>query len=100
MRIFIAPALALAITVGGCATTGTPSSIVAEVQAIATQVCAYVPTAETVLNILGAGIPGLTNATAIADAICKAVTKPTARRGASRPTVAGVAVRGHFVGKR
>jgi hypothetical protein len=99
MRKTIIPLLVV-MSLTGCATPGTPGSIdVSQVQAIATQVCGFVPTAETVISIFASGNPIYQTASAIANAICGAVTAPKSarRRGAAVPTVSGVPVHGTFV---
>lgn len=96
-----------ALSLAGCAstapdgTTTTPASQVTDVinkaQQVATQICGFVPTINTITNILSLGNPTLTTATSIAQAVCSAVTQRSARRNAPRPNVQGVIVEGHFV---
>lgn len=79
---------------GGTGGDGT-SSIVSEATAQARSLCAFVPTAETILALIATGQPQLTIAAGIAKAICNAVVpKPGSARGT--PTVAGVAIKGSF----
>jgi len=98
--------LLAAMTLGGCATTGTvgttTSTIVADTQQAATVACGFVPTAATVLNIVAVGNPLIATADAIAQAICSAVAASAAAPKAGRlratvPTVNGVAVHGRFI---
>lgn len=100
MKKFLAISL-VTVWLGGCATGPTSTQIdqtVAQVQAIAQQVCAFVPTAQTVLNIISAlGVPGVGIAGDIASKICTAVTSKSARRGAAAPKLYGVTIRGNFV---
>lgn len=72
------------------------------VQNATVQACGFLPTAATVGNILAAGDPNMLAATAVATAICAAVTKPTAPvMGLIEPvpTVNGVPIEGTFVKK-
>lgn len=106
MRKILISTLA-ALSVSGCATTGGLSTdptgqvatAIADVQAITTQICGFVPLAVTVADILAAGNPALGTAGSIAQAICNAVTpaKLGARKGAAIPTVADVQIHGRFV---
>lgn len=94
-----------ALFLSGCATTGTGGldipGVIAQVQSITASVCMFIPTAETVAGILAAGNPILGTATAVADAICAAVTKKGARLGVgAAPTVAGVPIHGTFLQHR
>lgn len=93
---------ALAMSLGGCATTGGAGgtqAIITQIQQVATQACGFLPTANTVAAILAAaaGVPGAaTGVEAIAAAICSQMTKPAAaKRGA--PMVYGVPITGTFV---
>lgn len=71
-------ALASALGVAGCATSGTGSTItVASVQSAAVTACSYLPTAATITNILTAN-PIAATAESIAAIICGAVTSPPA----------------------
>ena len=73
---------------------------VSSVQSVATTICKYVPTAETVAKIL-TGWAGSVTADAIAGAICNAVTTNPLADGPNRdsytPNVNGVVIHGHFV---
>jgi len=90
------------LALGGCATTGggqqSPEDIVAQVQKTTAQICSFVPTAATVAALVSGGNPTIVSATALAQAICAAVTRPKARaKGAAIPTVNGVAIEGRFI---
>ena len=73
-------ALALVAQLAGC-----PQSPInpTDVITIAQAVCAFVPTAETIANIIAAGKGSVTTATQVADAICSAVPKATATEHAT-----------------
>lgn len=99
---------ALVASLGGCATAPvtTPVSVtnvVSEVQAIAQEVCGFLPVAQTILGIFSSG--AFTSAAAVASAICSAVNQTPAagrlggrlRAGVGTPTVSGVPVVGRFV---
>jgi hypothetical protein len=100
--LFTIPLIA-GLSLGGCATTSTPfdlNSFIAQVQTDTNAVCAFIPTAETVANIVATGNPIVATAGAVANAICAAVAPPktAGRLGATVPTVAGVVVHGRFTG--
>jgi len=63
--------------------------------------CGFLPTAATVVNIVAAGNPSLMTATAIAGAICAAVTPKHPVMGLYEPVpmVAGVPIEGTFIKK-
>lgn len=89
--------LVTALTLAGCASAPSPSQPpVSEVQRIANQVCAFVPTAATIIKIFATG---LNSAAEMASRICEAVTtRPLADGpGGRRARVNGVAVQGKFV---
>lgn len=109
--ILIAPALALGLLGAGCApgVNGGPPTIeiptidpgtVTQIQTAATQICGFVPTVATVLNIIttftgGSGV--VAAADQIAQGICGAVTAKGARLGArGGPRYRGVALHGSF----
>jgi hypothetical protein len=96
-KSMLGAALALFVALGGCATTSN-TDIVSEVQTITTTACSFVPTADTIIALVGSS-PALTTAAAIADAICAAVTPKAAsrKRGATPPIVNGVVIHGSFV---
>lgn len=113
MRNTIA-AIIINLSVVGCASfpdgrplpapggTTDPTAMVASVQAIAKQTCAFVPAAETVVGLIGTFTgtsPFISAATTIADAICAAVNRAGVSRGGKRivPRVNGVSIRGKFV---
>jgi hypothetical protein len=101
-KILLAAAAAWAVSLGGCTTTGTfdLATFVSQVQSTTNAVCAFIPTAETVANIVATGNPIVATADAVANAICDAVRpKTTGRlRAPGPPTVAGVVVHGRFTG--
>jgi hypothetical protein len=85
----------------GCG-TGSLDSQVKDVQAAAVKACGFLPTASSVAAILSAGNPAVTGVTAVATAICAAVTKVAPQaRGLEQecPRVNGVCVEGEFVPK-
>lgn len=89
-----------ALSFGGCATMGGGSSngsnLVRQVQAIATTICGFVPTASTITAIFTAG--QFTVAFTIAQAICDAMMPSiqSGKKRAGKPTVSGVVVRGYW----
>lgn len=95
-KLFATAMLAASLALAGCGTTSNTGDTVAQVQAIAKQVCGFLPTATTVLNIISGGNSYVQTAESVASAICSAVTSKAALRGAV-PTVNGVKVRGRFV---
>lgn len=95
-----------ALLLGSCSTTGGVATgiTIAGVQNAAVAICAFLPTANTVGNILAAGNPLLVTAEAVAEAICAAVgTAPTVvaksgrRRLVAMPMVNGVPIQGKFL---
>lgn len=103
-RFFLIGALVL----GGCpsiTTNPTPQLNIQSVQSIAVAACAFLPTADTVANLIAANVPALNTAEAIAAAICAAVVP---KAGAPRlsvppsaaPTVDGVVIYGGFTNGR
>ena len=129
-KIICVLALAGAVALGGCATsggfgtptgstgptvqdtgggigtptgsTGTASTdpTVIKIQDTAAKICGFVPTASTVLGIIGTftGVSSITSVVSnVATAICGAVTKKSARRGGPGPMVRGVPVQGTFI---
>lgn len=101
MKFLQAIALTGALLLGGCATTGSPSTadIIAQVRQAAVATCGFLPTIETVAAIIAAGNPTVVIAGTVASAICSAVTAstPLARRRGVLPTVNGVVIHGRFV---
>ena len=99
--------LCAALSLGGCATTGTGgttsvSSTAAQVQAAAVMVCGFLPTVASVSSILAALIPGggavEQLVASAADQICAAVLPAkSGKLGAKVPTVHGIVVHGRFV---
>lgn len=102
-------AVATSFALSGCAGTlpGIDPSIqtnidntIAQVQSITTSACKFLPTAQTVANIIATFTGSqsvVATASAIANSICNAVTAKSVRRGATRPMVRGVVLRGQFV---
>lgn len=77
--------LSFSLLFASCATTGpggggspSPDAIVQQVIQITSAVCSFVPTVNTIREILDIAAPGLGTATAIAAAICNAVVPPRA----------------------
>lgn len=111
-RHIILCSLALTLALGGCATiNGKPTSVIpgapapvtvsdktaeviAQTQAIAKQVCAFLPTASTVAAIFAAGNPVLSTASGIAEAICAAISNKSSVYGTGGPSVEGVRIKG------
>jgi len=94
------------LSLGGCATTGSNvsenvSAVIEQVRQVAVATCGFLPTVETVAAIISAGNPLVSGASAIATAICAAVSsippRTAGKRGGAVPTVAGVVVHGRFV---
>jgi hypothetical protein len=88
--------LVLALSLSACREAA-KDDVVAETQSLGAKICKFVPTAQTVLAILGAGRPELASGAAVAKAICDAISaQPKAQPGAlAEPAVvAGVVVRG------
>lgn len=92
--LFVVPVLVVGLS--GCQALQGGKFSIADAQAAAVKVCSFLPTANTVANIVAAGSPTLNTASAIGDAICAAIA-PKAGAGAGKPTVAGVAVEGQRV---
>lgn len=97
----------LAVFAAACTTTtsdpvtGEPTQIEA-VQSAATAACQFLPTAETVADIIASGDPRLPTASAMARAICAAlVPAPSGIRTlvAPVPAVNGVVIRGEPTGQ-
>ena len=86
----------LIVGLSGCESFKSGKFSIADAQAAAVKVCSFLPTANTVANIIAAGSPALNTASAIGDAICAAIA-PKAGAGAGKPTVAGVVVEGQRV---
>jgi hypothetical protein len=106
-------AVAIALGLAGCSLLpwhqGDVNAQVAEVQELTKKACSFLPTAQTVAAIITAGDPTVAGASAIAKAICDAVTKsaeaPQAPLGAAPKKaeecpygkVAGVCIEGKKV---
>lgn len=88
-----------------CQSTGggvTVPSEVGEIQSTTVQICKFVPTVQTVLNLLALAQPGLSGVGQIASAICASVAKEPS--GVARapapipaPQIGGVNIQGYFV---
>lgn len=106
--------LVLALALVGCSSEKREETI-AQVQKLTVQICSFLPSVKTVSDILSAGNPVVTGATAVAQAICDAVTaNPTGVQPATflqiedeaKPTekpcpeVNGVCIQGEFVKPR
>lgn len=98
LAILAAASLALA----GCTTTPGSDDPVSAAQNAAKAACKYLPTAETVADIIKVGDPRLATAKAIANAICDAINPQTPAGIMTlfkpAPTVDGVVIRGERVG--
>jgi hypothetical protein len=102
MKFILVIPLAASLLLGGCATSGTgPSTadIIAQVRQAAVATCGFLPTIDTVAQILAAGNPTVIIAGTVANAICAAVTATPmqARRRGAVATVNGVVIHGRFV---
>lgn len=89
-------ALLLAASLASCEAFKAGAPTVTDVQAAAIKVCAFVPTTTTVINLLAAAIPGLSTASALANAICQAVTPAKAGEVVGTARVHGVPIEGNF----
>lgn len=100
MRMLLLAA-ASSLALAGCTTTDPitgETSPIDSVQSATAAACQFLPTAETVADILVTGDPRLDTASAVARAICAALA-PQAPAGVATlfsapPTVNGVAIRG------
>jgi hypothetical protein len=97
-------AAAAAATLAACSSVITPgTSQIDQVRQYAVTACGFLPTVETVANIIGTfsggAAPAITSVSQVADAICSAVlsTGGTKRSRAAAPRVNGVVVQGTFV---
>ena len=107
MRHLIAlPVIAATLAMGGCesltAISGGHAPTVAEIQADAQSTCGYLPTAETVTDMVtkanAQAAAGYVLGSTIANIICGAVTSKSASRdGRHMPMAYGVAIHGRFV---
>jgi hypothetical protein len=72
---------------------------VALIQQHTVKLCGFLPTVQTVTAILGLGNPALQAASAIATAICRAVSKDKVSTLVSTPpTIEGIVIEGEYVG--
>lgn len=104
-RFAVLLGLISALALGGCASTpGAPVTVpnitgtsltapggvtdaISQVQTTARQICSFVPTAQTVANVLSMfGVPGVDTATSIANQICAAVGRAGVSRRGVRAT--------------
>ncbi len=104
-KLLLAPALAGAVVLSACATAGTGSVTIQDVQNAAVAACSFLPTADSVAALLNAN-GAIMTAAAIAKLICAAITPAHAGRMKAAPgpitvtvTVGGrpIAVTGSFV---
>jgi hypothetical protein len=86
-----------ALALGGCQyfTDSSGKFDISGAQKLAVSICAFEPTAQTVLSIFNTGSPALGTASQVANAICQAVNTP--RSAGTKPVVAGVPVEGRRV---
>lgn len=104
MRILRAPVVAVAITLGGCATPGggpppTVAVVAQEVKDLAIQICHYSPYLGTIVALITAN-PTWKTAADFAVAICNTVTAPKGHYRLSRrgtPMIGNVVINGRFV---
>lgn len=93
----------LGLSVAGCSSTGTTTpgvtTTIADVQAIVSSACGFLPAATTIASIITSN-PAVATGSQIAQVICNAVTKKAAYKGAvPTVTVNGqvIEIKGHFV---
>jgi hypothetical protein len=91
----MAAGVMLSLALSACVTTSSDPRINETVE-FAKNICKYVPTAQTIAQILDLGIPNLSKALDIANAICRQVDK-TGAGGAGEPKIHGVVIKGHFL---
>ncbi len=109
-KLLISASLACGLLTSSCTTLtpgvdpitgGNIAAEITQVQALATQICAFEPTAQTIAAILSTFAPGVAPISAIvfqaANSICSAVSTKSYRRGAGLVKVRGVAIFGRFV---
>jgi hypothetical protein len=100
-RLLPVPVLAAAMLLGACTSSGQFTNITIEsVQQAAVNACKFLPTAKTVTDIIASGVPGLSTATAIGDAICAAVLPSNQASRAATPqaaSIGGIPIQGAFV---
>ncbi|WP_421925462.1 hypothetical protein [Neoaquamicrobium sediminum] len=97
-------AMAAALVLSACTTTDPATGetiVITDVQSGAKAACRFLPTAETVADIIATDDPRLATASAIARAICAALN-PQTPAGImtlykAAPTLNGVVLRGEFV---
>lgn len=95
-KLLLAAALSTSIALGGCASGGSTGNV-SSIQQAAVLACGFLPTAQTVADILAAGNSLISTVSAVAQAICAAVGTKGVRKGGAAPTVNGVVIHGKFV---
>lgn len=103
-------AAAIGLTLAGCETTMTAEKIataIAQIRAATVAACGFLPTVDTVANIVAADNSSVQRASQVANAICQAVSPLNAaaadRRIAqtvTKPTVNGVVIKGKWVKRK
>lgn len=100
MKTRIGMMLALALAVAALSGCSKPEEgegdAVAKVRALTEKICAFLPTASSVAAMLAANNPAVSGVTAIANAICEAVSRKSMAPDAACPMVNGVCVEGDF----
>ena len=92
----------LGIALASCTPT-TTAALITQIQQDAMAACSFLPTAETVTQLITAGnikaTAGLDTGTTIANAICKSVATPPASslKKATIPMINGIQIQGIFV---
>lgn len=104
-KLMIGPVLAIALSLGACASGGgggpIPADTVSQIQATARQVCGFVPTVSTVASVIATFTGGgaiVDMVSQVANGICTAISAKGVRRGAT-PKYRGVVIRGDYVGR-
>lgn len=100
----------LAASLGGCVITAgsngapipepfpsTGNTTIDAIIAQAQTICGFAPAVSTVSSIIDTFVPGTAIVGTIANGICSAITKKSARRGAAGPTYRGVVIVGRRV---
>lgn len=110
LRKFISAAALFGVA--ACTSTGTADpAVISSAQNIAVAACGFLPTVQTVTDILAKGNAALSTAEQVATAICAAVTPATAttttttttasasrkRAAAAPPAIDGIPIVGSFV---
>jgi hypothetical protein len=99
----IAGCALLGISISAC-TPSTSAALITEIQQDAMTACSFLPTAETVTQLITVGniqaTAGLTLGSTIASDICKAVSStpaPSSLKKATIPSINGIPINGIFV---